>query len=267
MDADYQPPILAEPKGGPIPSDTVKAAAATGSPEAIQQQWERAKADLLQQWPVTAQPMVDELADQAETAVSNDDLGALGSLAVSAGVIAAVAMLMGGKGTSLAKDAAAGVVAEAAGQGVTIGSPGRPGAERVRQTADAVAHIIASGYTSGAGRAALQLAGASPGEVRAAVAQHLTELGDSINGLVGDNVGSLLSAAQFAGRLAVLEAHPASSYRATETLDTNTCPACLAANGEEFATLREALVVYPLSGQNRSCAGRSRCRGYIMPLW
>lgn len=233
----------------------------------IQQQWVQAKADLLAQWPATAQPMVDELAGQAETAVADDDLGALGSLAVSAGVLAAVVLLLNRSGKGLAVAAAAGVVAEAAVQGVSIKAPGRAGADRVRQTADAVAGIISAGYASGAARAALQLAGADPAAVRDAVAQHLTDLGTSANGLVGENVGALLSAAQHAGRLAVLEAHPATAYVAVEASDgPNRCKPCGQVNNTRYDTLAEALKDYPSAGF-RGCLGKSRCRGGIHPIF
>lgn len=268
MNGDYEPPILVEPKGGPIPesADEVVAAAADPAAARIQAQWVQVKADLLAEWPATAQPMVDELADQAEAAVAEDDLGALGALVVSAGVIAAVSLLLSGAGTGLAVEAAAGVVAEAASQGVHIGAPTKPGADRIRKTADAVAGIIASGYASGAARAALQVAGASPGEVRGAVEAHLSEVGASANGLVGDNAGALLSAAQHAGRLAVLEQHRADAYEAVEVNDLNRCAPCLAASGHRYDTLAEALVDYPASG-NRHCLGRSRCRGFLRAIF
>jgi hypothetical protein len=238
-----------------------------GGAARIQAQWVQAKADLLAQWPAAAQPMVDELTDQAETAVQDDDLGALGSLAVSAGVLAAVALLLNRTGGGLAVDAASGVVAEAAAQGVSITSPAKAGAERVRQTADAVARIIASGYASGAARAALQLAGADPATVRDTVSAHLADLGASSNGLVGDNVGALLSAAQYAGRLAVLEEHPANSYVSVEKNDVNECVECAKVSGTQYDTLAEALADYPAGGSYRSCLGRSRCRGYVKPVF
>jgi hypothetical protein len=232
----------------------------------IQAQWEQAKADLLAQWPVAAQPVVDELVQQAEGAVEADDLGLLGALAVSAGVVAAVSLLIGDAGVGLAVEAAAGVVAEAAAQGVTVAAPDTPGAERVRQTADAVAAVIAAGYASGAARAALQVAGADRDTVSAAVRAHLDELGTSVNGLVGDNVGALLSAAQNAGRLAVLEAAPAATYRAVEVNDKSRCGPCSEIADTEFASLAEAVAAYPASGF-RDCDGKGRCRGFLFPLF
>lgn len=235
----------------------------------IQEQWEQAKAALLKRWPKTAKPMVDELADQAEAAVAEDDLGTLGSLAVSAGVIAAVALMLSGSGESVAVDAAAAVVSEAANQGVDIGVPTSAGAERVRQTAAAVAGIIAAGYASGAARTALQLAGADPSVVRAGVTDQLAELGVAVNGLVGDNVGALLASAQYAGRLAVLEQHPADSYVAVETNDgPSRCEPCKKIDQTVYGTLAEALADYPNSGGTYvHCDGRSRCHGHIAPRW
>jgi hypothetical protein len=270
MDGDYEPPILVEPQGGPIPARTdSEVQAASGDPDAqrIQDQWDQAKARLLRRWPKLAGPMVDELADQAEAAVEAGDLASLGDLQVSAGVIAAVAVPLRNSGTDLAVQAAAGVVEEAAAQGTNITTPDAPGRDRVVQHADAVARIIANGYASGAAKTALQLAGAGPTDVRAEVERHLTELGESVNGLVGENIGALLSAAQFAGRLAVLEKHPADSYVAVEVLDKACCAACGKVAGRTYQTLDAALADYPGSGQMRYCEGRSRCRGHIQPRW
>jgi len=268
MDGDYEPPILAEPAGGPVPqADDTVWAAATDPADALQQQWEQARADLLDRWPEQAQPMVDELADQAQAAATQDDLGLLGELAVSAGVIAALALLLDESASALAVAAASGVAAEAATAGVAIAVPALAGAVRVRQTADAVARIIAAGYASGAGRAALQLAGADPREIRTAVEQHLTDLGSAKNGLVGDNIGALLSAAQHAGRIAVLEQQPAKGYRAVEVNDSNQCPACHGEDGKTFPTLKAALKDYPASGYIHCAAGAGRCRGHIRPVW
>ncbi len=274
----YAPVVLSEPVGGPIPTsdddegegeedDEESVQAAAGTPDEIQAQWDAAKARLLKRWPKLAGPMVAELADQAEAASQAGDLALLGELRVSAGVVAAVSIPLRKSGTDLAEEAAAGVVAEAASQGADITAPDAPARERVEQHADAVARIIANGYASGAARAALQLAGSEPTEVRAEVERHLAELGQSTNGLVGENISGLLSAAQFAGRLAVLEEHPAREYQATETLDRNTCPVCRRTHLIRYQTLRAALVDYPLSGQRLGCEGRSRCRGFVKPIF
>ncbi|MET0416046.1 MAG: DUF935 family protein [Actinoplanes sp.] len=233
----------------------------------IQQQWDAAKARLLKRWPKLAKPMVDELAGQAESLVEAGDVARLGELQSSAGVVAALAVPLRKSGTDLAVEAAAGVVAEAAAQDVDITAPDQPGAERVRQHADVVARIIANGYASGAARMALQLSGAGPQEVRDEVERHLTELGQSTNGLVGTEIGGLLSAAQHAGRLTVMEEHPARGYVANESNDDrNRCDNCRAAHLRRYPDLRAALRDYPVNGL-KSCEGRSRCRGHISPRW
>lgn len=234
--------------------------------QALQEQWEQAKADLLDRWPETAEPMVDELARQAEQAIADDDPGRVGQLAVSAGVVRAQSLFLAEGGSKLAQRAAGDVIAEAAGVGLKFPLIGQPGAKRVRATADAVAGLIAAGYASGAGRAALLLAGAPPAQVRDAVAEHLTELGTTSNGLVGENIGALLSAAQHSGRLAVLEEHPADGYLAVEVNDRAKCPACANVAGTRYPTLAKALADYPASGFHR-CAGRLRCRGFLQPIW
>jgi hypothetical protein len=271
MDSDQPVKVLVEPQGGSIPGadeqNDVKAAAADPHAALLQQQWEQARDDLLKQWPAAAQPMVDELAGQAEAAVAAGDVAQLGDLEASAGVVSALAAPLNTSSSKLARQAAAGVVAEAADAKVSIAAPPNAGAERVRQTADAVARIISHGYAAGAAKVGLQLAGADPVEVRDAVAEALAELGKSENGLVGENIGSLLSAAQFAGRLAVLEQHPAKSYRATEVNDQHECVNCREVDGREYKTLRAALTDYVGGGHYRECLGRSRCRGYPKPIF
>jgi hypothetical protein len=274
MDGEYEPPVLAEPRGGPIPradpfgdEPSVQAAAGDSDAQRLQGQWDAAKARLLRRWPKLAKPMVDELAAQAEQAIEAGDVAALAELEVSAGVVAAVAVPIRKSGTELAAEAAAGVVEEAARQQVSVSAPAEPGADRVRQHADVVARIIANGYASGAARISLQLSGAGPQEVRAEVERHLAKLGESKNGLVGDGIGQLLSAAQHAGRLAVMEQHPAREYEASERNDDgNRCGNCRRANGRRYHTLRDALEDYPVNGL-KSCDGRGRCRGFLRPHW
>jgi hypothetical protein len=232
----------------------------------IQQQWDAAKARLLKRWPKLAGPMVGELADQAESAVRAGDLALLGELQVSAGVIAALAVPLRKSGTDLANDAAAGVVAEAAAQHVSITSPDAPGRDRVEQHADAIARIIANGYASGAAKTALQLSGVEPAEVKAAVAAQLADLGTSENGLVGENIGALLSAAQHAGRLAVLEQQPGNAVEAVEANDQHRCEPCSRAAGHQYPDLQSALKDYPVAG-NKACLGGSRCRGHLRMIW
>lgn len=257
------------------PTQPALFAAAGDEPEpatdfaALQAQWETAKADLLAQWPSAAQPMVDDLTAQVQAAVESDDLGALGTLAVSAAVVAALSALIGDAGVGLAVQAAAGVVAEALAQGVDITAPDGPGEDRSRAAAEALAGVIAAGYATGAARAALQVAGpdVDPAAVADAVRTHLAELGTSGNGWVADNIGGALTAAQNAGRLAVMEAAPPARYQAREdNEDGNRCQPCSRVHLSVYDTLAEALAAYPAGGYH-ACQGGLRCRGGISPIW
>ncbi len=267
MAGEYQPPILVEPKGGPIPTGITAAAPAPDPQTAeLQQQWVQAQQDILGDWPDTAQPMVDDLTNQVQQVGAGDDLGTLGALTVSAVVVAAIALVLTKKASKVAALAAAGVVAGAATQGVRIEAPAGAGEYRVRQTADAYAHLIASAYASAAGRTALQLIGSAPADVRAALLARLTDLGAAPTGVVADHIGALLSAAQHAGRLAVLTQHPAAGYEAVESNDRARCEPCATVDHTRYETLKDALVDYPISGF-RSCLGGLRCRGHIRAIW
>lgn len=239
-------------------------------PAAVQQAWEQARNDLLAQWPVTAQPMVDDLAAQAEAVAEDGDLGALGALAVSAAVVAAVAAVLTSSAATVAAGAVAQVVAEAAAQGVTLTVPADAGAGRAEAAAQAAAGVIAAGYATGAGRTALQHAGPNtdPADVAAKVREHLDGLSTSQRGWVADNIGAALSAAQNAGRMAALNAADPrpSGFRAIEVNDRNQCQPCKDVDSKEYASLAEALVDYPVSGY-RACEGGLRCRGMVFPIW
>jgi hypothetical protein len=239
-------------------------------PDAVQEAWEQAKAALLAQWPATAQPMVDDLAAQTEAVAEDADLGALGALVVSAAVVAAVATVLSASAATVAAGAVAQVIAEAAAQGVTLTIPEDAGRARAEAAAQAAAGVIAAGYATGAGRAALQHAGpnADPGEVAVKVREHLDGLSTSERGWVADNIGAALSAAQNAGRMAALSAadpKPA-GFRAVEANDTNTCRPCKDVDGTEYTTVAEAQADYPTAGYH-ACEGGLKCRGFLFAIW
>lgn len=83
-------------------------------------------------------------------------------------------------------------------------------------------------------------------------------------------VGQAMTAAQNAGRLAVLEAAPpAHSYVASEILDRRTCDPCKSIDGRTFATLDAAVAEYPVMGY-RDCTGArygNACRGFLVAVW
>lgn len=237
----------------------------------IQADWDAAVDDVLAAWPDTAAPMVDDLVGQVEAAVAADDLGALGTLTVAAGIVAALAVLLGDRGAELAGTSAGRVGDEAADQGVTITVPAAAGAERARTVAEATAGLIAAGYATGAGRAALQVTGedASPAVVGEVVRAHLNDLSTAgTTGWVGTNVGGAMSAAQNAGRTAAIEVsdpQPA-MWRAVEVNDKACCGPCGDVDGREYTTWEAAVADYPSKGY-AACLGADRCRGFVFPLW
>lgn len=81
-----------------------------------------------------------------------------------------------------------------------------------------------------------------------------------------DAVSGAMSAAQNAGRIAVLSLLPEAAYLATEALDKNTCKPCVAIDGTEFGSLFAAREAYP-SGGYSGCAGGFRCRGTMIAVW
>lgn len=83
-------------------------------------------------------------------------------------------------------------------------------------------------------------------------------------------VGSAMTAAQNAGRHAVMDAAPpASSYVASEILDSRTCGPCKTIDGRTFTTLDSAMTEYPVMGY-RDCTGArygNACRGFLVAVW
>jgi hypothetical protein len=234
--------------------------------DAFQSDWVQTKADVLAEWPALAEPMVNDLAQQASE--NHDDLVALAALVVPPAIVAVIAATLSSAMLTLAASSAAHVVASAAAQGVGIDAPAEAGGERVGQVAQATAQLIATRYATAAATRAMQVAGpnADPQAVLDAVKTHLDELAASGSGMVADAVGSALSAAQAAGRQAVYVAHPPKRLIAVEINDSNECEPCKEISGTEYATVAESEIDYPIYGY-RSCAGLTRCRGHAHAVW
>jgi hypothetical protein len=235
---------------------------------AHQEAWQSAFTDLQTEWPVAAQPMADDLAQQAGDDVANDKLADLAGLAVSAAIVTALAAVIAAAMLRLAGKAAAHVVAEAASQGKKISAPKRAGADRVDEVAQVVAGLIANGYATAAARRAMQVASstATAADVATAVSETLTAMSNAPTGFVADNLRAALSAAQNAGRAAVFEAHPPKTLIASEIIDDNTCVPCDDVDGQRFGSLTEADAAYPVHGYV-NCLGGDRCRGMVLGLW
>jgi 2'-5' RNA ligase len=108
---------------------------------------------------------------------------------------------------------------------------------------------------------------AAPATVATEVDRELDRMDDTA---VQAAVGQAMTAAQNAGRLAVMEAaEPARSYVASEILDGRTCEPCKAIDGRTFTTLANAVAEYPVMGF-KDCTGArygNACRGFIVAVW
>lgn len=236
-------------------------AAADPDLAAVQEAWQAQLDAVLADWPGIAEEQRAELAGQIEAAVDAGDLAALAALAVSseaAATLLAVAML------ELAETSAEQMAAEAAGQGVRV-EPPPVDQGQLEGVAAAVAALLAAGLAGAAASAALRLAvpGATGAAVAAEVLVILAALSDRA---VRDQVGGALSAAQAAGRFAVLREAPAARYLASETLDRSTCKPCRDIDGTTFEDLSAAEAAYG-NGAYTKCLGGIRCRGQVVAVW
>lgn len=259
------------PKSGSVDysgSDVAAAASSEGTsdPEALQREYDDAKAAMLAGWPAVAAAMVAALAEDAGAMVAAGDLAGLAGLEVPPAIVAEIAAWLAEGMTSLAGLAAAQVVAEAKRQGVTIEAPEDPGGQRIRQVAEVTATLIAGAYTAAATRRAMGLSG-DAATITAGVAEALGAMSTAERGMVADNIGGGLNAAQNAGRQSVIEEHPPARFVAVEhTPDGNQCEPCREIAGKVFDDWEEALTAYPIHGYV-ACLGRDRCRGHLAPIW
>jgi hypothetical protein len=240
---------------------------------AISAELEAAQAALAEQWPDLSEPLIGALVAAVVAAVAADTLADLGALVVpgeaTAAMVAAVADAM----VSLAGVSAGRAADELASQGVDL-DPGSPDVGRLRDAAEAVAGVIASGYATGAGRVALQHAGpdADPDAVGTAVREHLATLSEvkdgGPGGWVATNLGGALAQSVAAGRLATFEQAPDGiRWAASAVNDRSVCSSCAADDGRVFDSLAEALEVFPAGlGGNSSCEGSLRCRCILVAV-
>jgi hypothetical protein len=237
------------------------AAAAVGDGEQLQQDWDQARTDLLEQWPDESADLTGELAAAVAALVAADMLADLGQVAVSAVTVAALTGFLVAAMTPLAASAAALAAVEVAVLGLPTPEPGDV-ADRVEALAAAHAGQVAAGYAQAAGRKALTVGAA---DVEATVREHLDAMSDAQSGLVADVFGAALTAAQNTGRAAVLSQLTGAVFVADESGDAkNRCTPCSEVAGTEYATWAEAEAAYPISGF-AGCAGGPRCRGRIRP--
>ncbi|HEX6682967.1 MAG TPA: DUF935 family protein [Candidatus Limnocylindrales bacterium] len=234
-------------------------------PEQLQADYEQAVEDATQAWEAAAAPLVAALAAATAAEVASGMLVGLGALSVGQQVVDSLADAVAAVMRGLA-DRTVGRVAPRLGVTAELGAAQ---SERIGQTVQATADLIVSGYTSGAARVALGLAGPDtpPDAVEQAVTDHLTDLSQAkTSGLVAGNLRPALTTAQGEGLWSAYEQLPADTrYRVSEVNDRNRCRPCGDNNNRTYPNLAAARVDYP-SMRYRRCEGRERCRGYVYPL-
>lgn len=229
---------------------------------AIRAAFEAALSALLAAWGRISGRQREQLVDQVREAVEAGDVSALADLTADteeARDELAAAMV------ALAAIGAQQVVDEAAAQGVSA-EPVEPEEGGLGATAAVVVALLAAGLAGAAAREALRVwvPDAEPGEVARQVEEHLRSLSDRA---LRDELGGALHAAQQTGRMATLEAAPDPSvWIASERNDDSTCQPCRDVDDQRYRTYAAARAAYPVGGY-RECAGRTRCRGCVVPIW
>jgi hypothetical protein len=230
-------------------------------------------AALLAAWPDLASPLVEDLAERAAEAIDTAGLSGLAGITVRQEIVQSIAGVLATSMAERAARASAEAVVDAASQGVTI-SAAAPNGGRLLDIAEAVAGLIATGYASVATQVALGVPLSEASRIRtaitgvaSAVRTALTALGSAVSGLVATQVGAALEAAEHEGRRAVFAANPPVELVASEHRDVHACVNCAKGNGQRFATLAEALAVYPGFGGRVDCLGGIRCRGQLRGVW
>lgn len=226
----------------------------------IDENWQSQVDQLVSEWQTIRETQIAELAQLI--AAGGGDLTELAQIAATASggdLIAARLKAMAQLGSLEAQS-------EATKQGVTATAPDLAALEaQLEARASALEQLLASSISQAAANKAVQLSGGGldPSEVSGQVGSYLSGLTDTY---LADQFAGALSAAQNAGRLAVMDENGAKSYYASELLDTNTCDPCEEIDGTEYATAAEASADYPAGGY-RDCAGGPRCRGTVVAVY
>jgi hypothetical protein len=228
---------------------------------AIQAAWMSALDKAVEDWSAISDQQRQDLTDQVQRAIDAGEFAALADLTADS---ADGASLLADAMTAMAESAVADLLGEADAQGVTVPEP-MFDAQRLTEVARVTAALLSDSLAGAAGKRAVQVAvpGMSGADVAAKVDEHLAGLSDAF---LRDNLGSALSTAQNAGRLAALDAAPTATYYASEVLDQSTCEFCAAIDGHQFESLSDAAAAYT-NGGYVDCAGFLRCRGIMVAVW
>jgi hypothetical protein len=237
-----------------------------------QAEWSAAVDGVLAAYMAVVRAQRTSLIDQVTAAVEAGKIAGLALLKASAkdgATILADAM------AKLADTSALRMVVEAETQGVAIDiGKARIDQAKLSTVATARATMAAGNLAHLAGTKALSVVQAAKKDRKAQAAEVADLVDVFLSGVsptpLRDQIGAALSVAQMAGRVAVLEAAPASAgaadYVASEVLDANTCGPCLDEDGHVFGSLADAEGAYP-SGGFLECEGFLRCRGTVVAVW
>lgn len=270
-------------------------AGSTFDPATLDRVWTEALDELLTDWDDLSSDQQDDLLEQVEAAVEAGDPAMLAEVDPDTGPSAE---LLTAALVALLVVAAALAIVEALAQGASI--PGLPDldddtrdrwasgelepderdligtlvlsdaqAAWVDSYAVATAARLGRGLANTVTETAVRLwqddaAAAVGAAVRA-------ELADQPTTWLRSALGASLHTAASTGRHATFELAEAPAGKrivwvASETLDSNTCPACSEIDGTRFPDHDAALLAYPV-GPYRACEGRWRCRGLAVPVW
>lgn len=231
--------------------------------KALDEGWDDAVATAVAAWSKVRAGQIDALVASIEAAGTDPVQIAAVTIPVAGSDVIKKAMQQG------ASTGIATAVAEAAAQGVKA-TPVKIAeiADAIDATADATAAVMTSGLTQSAVQRAVSLTStaSTPDVVAAGVREHLETLTDAYP---KKTIGSTVSTAQNAGRVAQLEAILAAdpeqfvAVYASEILDANTCGPCRDIDGTRFKNLEEAADAYP-AGQYIACDGGDQCRGLLV---
>lgn len=138
------------------------------------------------------------------------------------------------------------------------------GRRLLRSVADVTSDLLGSRMVQAAKQRARALFGVHSGiRLASEVDSTLKAMSDA---WTREQLGAAVTAAQAAGRMAVLEAAPRATYYSSEILDKNTCGPCRRIDGKAFSSLADADAAYP-AGVYEDCSGGDRCRGTVYAVW
>lgn len=212
-----------------------------------------------EQWADVTAQQIDELVAKVEQAGNVIELAAITPTILGHDLL--VTEL-----TTVMEHGAETAVADAAAQGRLLPAADLAAARAmVEAHAAGTAGLIARalGESAASKAVALTAEGTPAADVAAGVRAHL----EGLAGATRDyELAGAVTRAQNTGRFTVMEQAPQGTrFYASEINDTNTCSACTAEDGTEFASIAEGRSDYPAG--YLGCEGGNRCRGTIVAVY